>query len=210
MVETYDGVRVLIDPYNDTVGYTLPKELRADIVLLSHAHPGHNYTETIHGHPAIYQGPGLRECGWVKIRGINSFHDQLQGAQYGANTIFCWDMRAVKFCHLGDLGHLPDAATLKQIDSVDILFVPIGGKTTLDPERVEKLLGLINYKYAIPMKYKTKYNDLQPIALENFLKNKNNVIVPKPVNEFLLDRKTLAVKEKSIVAMEYVEPVEQK
>jgi len=205
MLETYDGVRVVIDPYNDNIGYSLPADLFADIVLVSHAHQGHSCISAIKKSPAVYQGAGYRECGWVKIKGLNSFHDEEQGKKYGLNTIFCWDMRAVKMCHLGDLGQEPDLETLKQIGNVDILFVPIGGRSTLEITKLEKLLTMINYKYLVPMKYKTRYNDREILSLADFLKGKNNVIFPSPQNEFIIDRQNLTIKEKTIIAMEYLE-----
>ncbi len=208
LVETYDGVRVIVDPFNDTVGYKFPKDLKADIALISHAHQAHSNLEAVSGTPAVFQGPGYRECGWVKIKGISAFHDDLNGTKYGPNTIFCWDMRAIKLCHLGDLGHLPDTEILKQIGPVDILFVPIGGKNTLDPEKVEKLLNTITYKYLIPMKYKTRYNPEQYISLGEFIKDRNNIIIPEPKNEFVINRQNLAVKDKQLIAMEYIEQTE--
>lgn len=205
LVETYDGVRVVIDPYNDTSGYTFPRDLKADIVLVSHTHPAHSCIEAVRGQPAVYQGPGYRECGWVKIKGLNSYHDNEQGKKYGGNTIFCWDMRAIKLCHLGDLGHLPDVDLLKQIGVVDILFVPIGGRHTLDLGDVENLLAQVKTKYIIPMKYRTKYNDREKNTLEDFLKTKKNVILANPRNEFVVDRKMMPGNERTIVSMEYIE-----
>lgn len=205
LIETYDGVRVVTDPYNDNVGYSLPKNLMSDIVLVSHSHQAHSCISAVNGNPAVYQGPGYRECGWVKIKGISSFHDNVKGEKYGSNTIFCWDMRAVKLCHLGDLGCIPDTEILKQIGVVDILFIPIGSRSTIDLEQAEKLIALLQCKYVIPMKYKTKYNDREKNTLVDFLKDKKNVIVPSPKNEFVLDRKNMAVKEKTILAMEYIE-----
>lgn len=206
LVETYDGVRIVIDPYNDNCGYTLPKDLKADILLVSHAHPAHCCLEAVGGTPAIYQGAGYRECGWVKIKGLNSFHDDMLGKKYGSNTIFCWDMRAVKLCHLGDLGHFPDPELLKQIGTVDIIFVPIGARNTLELTRLEELLQQLKVKYIIPMKYRTKYNEREKNSLSDFLKDKKNVILPVPRNEFVVDRKTMLEHERTIVALEYLEP----
>ena len=36
---------VLVDPCPDTTGYSLGK-IQADIVAISHAHPGHSYIDT--------------------------------------------------------------------------------------------------------------------------------------------------------------------
>ncbi|MDR1998276.1 MAG: MBL fold metallo-hydrolase, partial [Candidatus Margulisbacteria bacterium] len=126
LVQSSDGLRVLTDPYNAACGYVLPP-VEADIVLISHNHALHNCLEAVGGQPAVIQGEGYRELNWVKIRGIPAYHDKAAGAERGPNTIFCWDMRAIRFCHLGDLGHPLDAELLARIGPVDVLFFPIGG-----------------------------------------------------------------------------------
>jgi L-ascorbate metabolism protein UlaG (beta-lactamase superfamily) len=205
-IQSYEGVTVVTDPFNDNCGFSLPAQLKADIILVSHNHAAHNCAQAIPGKPAIIQGPGYRELGWVKIRGLKSYHDKVNGEKHGPNTIFCWDMRAVKLCHLGDLGHLPDKELVNQIGPVDVLFLPIGGGTVLGPEEAEKTLKLLNCKYIIPMHYKTKYNSQNfRYTLQDFLEGKKNILPVETKNEFVLSRGNLVAPEKTIVPLEYLE-----
>ncbi|MDC0977766.1 MBL fold metallo-hydrolase [bacterium] len=204
LFETYDGVKVITDPYNDSVGYTMPKIVEADVVLVSHAHPAHCCIDIVKGSPAIIQGEGQRELNWIKINGINSYHDSFNGKNLGINTIFCWDMRAVRFCHLGDLGHRLSERTISEIGKVDVLLIPIGGKTTVSLTEVEDLIEKIDCKYIIPMKYRTVENQEEINDLNDFIHNKKNIIVPKKKNEFRIDRKNITINKKKIVVLEYV------
>ncbi|GBR75692.1 putative Zn-dependent hydrolases of the beta-lactamase fold [Candidatus Termititenax persephonae] len=204
-VRSADGLRVLTDPYSDVLGYVLPRT-EADIVLISHNHAMHNCLEAVGGCPAVIQSDGYRELNWVKIRGIPSYHDKERGTRHGGNTIFCWDMQAVRFCHLGDLGCLPDVDLLAQIGPVDVLFFPIGGGRTLTPAEAVELLRLIPYKYAVPMHYRTKYNPRPQFGLAEFMERQKDIIIPCPQNVLSLRRQDCKGAPK-VVALTYL-PVE--
>jgi L-ascorbate metabolism protein UlaG (beta-lactamase superfamily) len=200
-IKSYEGVTIVTDPYHGDVGATLPP-LAADIVLISHAHAAHNCVEAIPGNPSVIQGPGVRELGWVKICGIETFHDRVHGKRLGKNTVFVWDMRAVKLCHLGDCGSV-SSDLAHEIGQVDILFVPIGGKNTLSPTDADQAIALIKPKYVIPMHYKTPYfRGNFDYTLAEFIKGKNNTIIPQH-NTFVLTKKNREPEQTQILALEY-------
>ena len=201
-VQSDDGLRVLTDPYSGVLGYVMPPT-EADIVLISHNHVMHNCLESVSGHPAVIQSEGYRELNWVKIRGIPSWHDKEQGARHGGNTIFCWDMQALRFCHLGDLGHLPNMDLLAQIGPVDVLFFPIGGGRTLNPDEADELLKQIPHAYAVPMHYRTKYNPRPQFGLEEFMRKQKDIIIPEPRNVLSLQRQDFK-NTRQIAALEYL------
>ena len=202
LVHSKDGLRVLTDPYGGASGYVLPRT-EADIVLISHNHVMHNCLESVDGQPAVIQGEGYRELNWVKIRGIPAYHDAVRGAERGLNTIFCWDMRAIRFCHLGDLGHKLDTDLLAQIGPVDVLFFPIGGGSVLDIEAASEMIAKIPHKYAIPMHYRTQYNSYPKYTLEEFITGQKDIIIPEPRNILKLKRQDFEDVQK-IVSMEYL------
>jgi L-ascorbate metabolism protein UlaG (beta-lactamase superfamily) len=55
-IETYWNLTVVIDPYNDKIGYEVP-DLTADLLLVSHEHADHNNVEAVKGQPIIVRGP---------------------------------------------------------------------------------------------------------------------------------------------------------
>ena len=77
-------------------------------------------------------GPGEYISQGVEIRGIRSYHDEQRGRLRGLNTIFCFTLDGIRVCHLGDLGHILSRAQLKAIGPVDLLFLPVGGRYTID------------------------------------------------------------------------------
>lgn len=54
-IESWWDLTVVIDPYNDKIGYEVP-ELTADLVLVTHEHGDHNNVEAVKGEPVVARG----------------------------------------------------------------------------------------------------------------------------------------------------------
>jgi L-ascorbate metabolism protein UlaG (beta-lactamase superfamily) len=160
---------VLIDPCPETTGYTLGK-VQADIVAISHAHPGHSYLDTLQeGYRAI-KGPGEYEIKDTYITGTGTFHDDAQGKKSGKNTVYVIEMEGVTLCHLGDLGHSLTPEVTGELGNINVLFVPVGGHSTIWAQAAADLVRNLNPGYVIPMHYKTEAEKADLEFAEKFLK----------------------------------------
>lgn len=148
------GKKIVIDPFDASVGYEL-YEGDADIVTLSHHHHDHDYTELIKGNPTIIDQAGSYNEQGINFVGIPSYHDKQQGAKRGKNVIFVYTIDGYKVCHLGDLGYELSDDEIKNIGDIDVLMIPVGGVYTIDAQEAAKLALRINGRYIIPMHYKT-------------------------------------------------------
>jgi len=174
-------VTVITDPYHPSLGYTLSK-LQADIVTLSHFHPGHCYTEAVTSEFKEVKGPGEYELKGAFITGIATWHDDAQGQELGKNTVYLLEMDGMALCHLGDLGHLPSSELVEDVGDIDVLFVPVGGVSTIGGSRAAEIVRRLTPKVVIPMHYKTETlaKELEPV--DKFLKEagvKETVSQPK-------------------------------
>ncbi len=161
-------VTLVTDPYNESIGYTLGKHA-ADIITLSHNHPGHNYVAGVEGSPKLLRGPGEYEVSDIFIRGISTFHDSEQGKSRGENTVYLIEMDEVKLCHLGDLGHILSPHQVEELGNVEVLLIPVGGVSTINAKEAAEVVRLLNPKAVIPMHYQTKVVGwLEPV--DRFLK----------------------------------------
>jgi L-ascorbate metabolism protein UlaG (beta-lactamase superfamily) len=147
-------VTVITDPYSLGLGYTLGK-VSAEIVTISHQHPGHSYVQGVSGEPRIIKGPGEYEAGGVLTVGVHTHHDNEKGGQRGKNTVYVIDVDDVIICHLGDIGHVLTAEQVADIDGVDVLLVPVGGASTIDAAQAAQIVRQLEPKIVIPMHYKT-------------------------------------------------------
>lgn len=153
-IKTKD-IFLVTDPFDATLNYPWPKPA-ASIVTVSHLHPGHNNPAGVEGNPRVVNRPGEYEIKGVLIVGIPTFHDAAQGANRGRNTAFLMEMEDLKLCHLGDLGHALSSRQIEELSGVDVLFVPVGGVSTVDAKGAAEIVRLLNPKIVIPMHYQTQ------------------------------------------------------
>jgi len=184
LLETAAGTRILIDPYNEQVGYPI-RPVPADVVLISHEHFDHNYLAMATGSPRVIRG--LREEGreWADVREtvdgieistVRTYHDETQGSQRGKNAMFLVRADGLGLLHAGDLGHPLDPGTIAQVGRVDVFMVPVGGYYTIDAATANRVIEQLSPRVVIPMHYRTEVNPDWPIApLDPFLQGKANV-----------------------------------
>lgn len=164
-------ISLVIDPYDPKIGYKFPKQ-EADIVLVTHEHYDHNYIDGVSGYKLLINGAGEYEKSDVYINGIHSFHDDKSGSDRGKNTIYSINIDGFNLVHLGDLGHDLSKDILEDLpDNIDLLFIPVGGKYTINPSVASKVISSLEPSIVIPMHYQT--DDLTGVegleSLDKFL-----------------------------------------
>jgi len=175
LLEGEEGITILLDPFfEDSVGYPLPK-LKADMVMISHDHTDHNNASAGGSNSQVIFGPGEYSSLGLEIRGIRSFHDQKKGRLRGENTIFCFELEGIRICHLGDLGHILSPSQISEIGPVDLLFLPVGGRYTIDSEVADEVMRQIHPALVVPMHYRTGKLGFELDGVDEFLKGKKEV-----------------------------------
>lgn len=161
MVITNHGLDCFKLKYGDTtVAFNPPAEdsdldehrFGADIVMQSIRHPdyaGGHLLSAGDKDPVVLNGPGEYEISGISIDGIASdahYDDQKQ-----INTIFVFRMQDMDICFIGPIASkdLPPGAQ-ELMESIDLLFVPIGGEPTLTPSDAYKLAVQIEPAIVIP------------------------------------------------------------
>lgn len=186
-VTTAKGSSIILDPYGVNLRYAFP-QLAADIVVISHEHQDHNASWRVGGNPWVVKRTSdfpvehevaiKRTSDKVLFYGIPTYHDKFAGRRRGPNTVWHWYDDGVHFCHLGDLGHLLTDAQLKQLDYVDVLFLPVGGCCTLEPTEAALVVNQLSPKLVFPMHYKTPMVDNTELCkepLDSFLSRMDNI-----------------------------------
>ncbi len=162
-------VTVLMDPVSPETGYS-PAKQRADIVTVSHPHPGHRYLELVRPGYRLVEGPGEYEIKGTFITGIRTYHDEERGARLGKNTVYIVDLDGVQICHLGDLGHVLNDEQAELLSEVDVLLVPVGGGSTLDADRAVEVVGQIEPHIVIPLQFRTEQGDRERDPVDRFMR----------------------------------------
>jgi len=155
---------IITDPCHPDLGYRLG-EPEADIVTMSHFHPGHSYIEGVANDPRQIKSPGEYEIGGVFITGVASFHDDKKGEVRGKNTIYIIEMDDITLCHLGDLGHPLHSHLIEEIGDIGILFLPVGEVSTIPIDTAAEIVRQLEPHIVILMHYKTEVftGNLSPV-----------------------------------------------
>jgi len=148
---------IVIDPFDETVGYGRLR-LFADALLVTHNHFDHNFRQGVK--PRLkdldqVQSSGTYTVGGgLQVTGIPSAHDKEGGEINGPNTIYMFVMGGLRCVHLGDLGTpaLTDFQK-KMIGKVDVLFIPVGGVTTLDADEAKHVIDELKPSVVFPMHF---------------------------------------------------------
>ncbi len=145
---------LVTDPPSPSTGYSVSR-ISADIITISHDHPGHSYVKAVSGEPRVIDGPGEYEVKQALITGVGTFHDRERGKLLGRNTAYLITIDDIHICHLGDLGDVLTDRAQEALNGADILLVPVGGGNALDAERATEVIAQIEPRIIIPMHYAT-------------------------------------------------------
>lgn len=189
-----------MDPYD-------PKEIglrgptaKDDLVLMSASVQSKAVLERFTDGAFIVRGPGEYEKKGIAVRGIQAFQDSVQGKELGLCTIFVIVADEISICHLGALGQ--ETLTDEQIEAIgdpDILIIPVGGQSALDPKAAAALATKIEPKIIIPVQYAVAGAAYEAEKLEKFVKE-----IGLPVQKtdtFRIQKKQLPVDQTTLVVL---------
>jgi L-ascorbate metabolism protein UlaG (beta-lactamase superfamily) len=195
-LKSEEGLSLLLDPFHESdVGYVMPV-IESDIVIMSHDHLDHNNVDAAGSDPDVIFDHGHYISMGMDITGIKSYHDAKRGKLRGENTIFCFVLDGIRVCHLGDLGHTLTPSQVKAIGPVDLLFLPVGGRYTIDAAGANKVMKQLHPKVALPMHYRTGALGFELDPVDDFLKGRETVT---PQESLQLTKEDLLGKDRVVL-----------
>ena len=209
MIITYLGREAVKIQYGDLViGFNPPaktspfkiNKFGADIALETIPHEDMcGGSELTYGDkkPFVVSGPGEYEVNSIFIKGIagESSYDIEKGDAKLINTIYSLTVEGINMLYLGAQdGALPKDSS-EVLDSVDILFLPIGGKGVLEAKEAYKLAMNIEPKIIIPIHFDGKKDE----ALSAFLKEAGDH--SEPIDKLTIKKKDLDGKNGDIIVL---------
>jgi len=156
-------VRLITDPFEPVLGLRI-FPLNGDIVVLSSKDPRHRYLKIVKGKPFVIEEPGEYELKDIFIQAF-----PLQDRKEEKN-IFLIKMEEISLLHLGIFKNKFSQEQIEVFEGVDILTLPVGGKTVIDAERASEIIREISPKIILPMYYKLPGLKEQLDPLEKFCK----------------------------------------
>lgn len=178
MLTAENGTKIVTDLYHNMLGYKLP-EIDAHIVTTSHDHFDHNNVGAVKGDFVHIKDSGTLLQKGIGIKGVQTFHDNVSGAERGKNIVYIFTLDGLNVCHCGDLGHLLNLEQINEIGRVDILLLPIGGRSVLEASSSFSMLDSISLSFSDEFLASAAYSGVTA----NKLKSVNAVMIDP--NNFL-------------------------
>lgn len=174
----------------------------ADIAIVPMNTPEYAGTDAVtYGdkEPFIIDGPGEYEIGGIMVRGYGAKGMDEKGTLNKINTIYTFDFDGMNIWYMGALADNEISVEARQaIGDVDVLFIPIGGKTVLEAQAAHKLAVSFAPKIIIPLDYGS---DQDKDALAQFLKSAGSEKI-SPVDKLTIKSRDLSGKTLEVVVLE--------
>lgn len=188
-LQTKDVV-VLIDPPGTATGLK-PTKQAANIVALTQV-DGRD-AKSVSGNPFLIDAPGEYERQNVFAYGLTLPGDP-------GRVHWRFEAEELSLGHLGSLNHPIENGDLATLEGVDILFVPVGGKSVLDAEAAAALISQIEPRIVVPIQFKCPgstagYADVAPFLKE--MGSKTN----QPIDKLKIVKKDLPAEETNVVVL---------
>ncbi len=148
------GILYLTDPYDDSVGFTPLKNVKADYVTVSHSHYDHCYTAGLCGKYELISAPGTIKTPDGQIEGLVIPHDDKGGKLRGLCIAYKFTIDGIIVCHLADIGEAKNKALIDFAKGCDVLMLPIGGTYTIEAKEAQHYTEQIAPHIVVPMHYK--------------------------------------------------------
>jgi len=155
------GITVVVNPFDPNyLRYPRPKDLEADVLLVTNENSATNHTDLVTNAPQIFRsttGIGSNRASGMLIRGVPTFLEPGRELIVGLNTSYSWSMDGVQFCHLGNIRYPLDRSEVLKLGDIDVLFLPVGAPEELTNAERKKLIEQLQPKIIVPMGYRTRY-----------------------------------------------------
>ncbi len=171
----------------------------ADIAFVPLNHPDTNGIEQVGRggkEPFVVQGPGEYEVQGVPVAGYPSISNY--GKEKRVNTMYVVNFDSMTVLYLGALNEekLPTEIA-EDLESIDILFVPIGGNGVLGPHEAQKLVVNLEPHIVIPIFWgEVGEKDALKVFLKEYGEEES-----KPVDKFTIKAKEAATMEGDAVVI---------
>lgn len=185
---------IITDPFDKKSGLTPPRGSADILILAQKTNPLYSAVSGISGNPFTITNPGGYNTKEITVTGLPLEQDG------GFLTIYLIESENVKILNLGHL----QSFTLKEEDleslgDIDILILPVGGKSVMDAAAAAKAVSQIEPKIVIPSHYEIPGLKLPADKPDKFLKDlgaKN-----QPEEKLSVKKKDLLLLETTQVAL---------
>jgi hypothetical protein len=171
-----------------------PTNFGADVAFIPLNHPDMNGAEEAgrgDKQPFVITGPGEYEIKDITALGFGSTSEY--GGESRINTIYSVTFDGLTVLYAGAIGTMTLPKDIEEMDSPDVLIVPVGNEGALTPAEAQKLAVNLEAKIVIPVGHDEK-------SLKLFLKEAG-AEGTKAEEKLTIKKKDVAGKENEVVVL---------
>ncbi len=187
---------ILADPFGPNLGLSAPR-IQADILLFADsANPQRE--QAMKGHGFIIHGPGEYEVGGVHIVGLGL--EQEAGKEKELHTVYVVSAEGLTVGFLGGLRRPMTEQELDEIQDIDVLFVPVGGKTVVNAEQALEMVSEVEPRVVVPYYFRTPglKTALEPVDAFTKQVGKKDIVAEE---KFKITKKELPESDMQVVVL---------
>ena len=176
-ITSEEGVVIAIDPI-EIGGFGGPSEegrIWADIAIMTGRDGKEGGLRSLKGDPIKIEGPGQQEIKGIRITGFSCPSIKQKEDGEPGITVFRLDMDGLKVAHMGLLGHVPGPDFRKEMGTVDVLFLPVGGYGTVNAVQAGEVVEVFEPRVVIPMHRPSGSMGFEMEKVDVFLQGKKGV-----------------------------------
>lgn len=185
---------IVLGPVSKASKNFKPTNFGADVAFISLNHVDMNGSDEAgrgDKQPFVIFGPGEYEVKEITASGYPA--GSMYEKEGRINTVYSIHFDGLSVLYLGALGDMDLPSEVLEMDSPDILIIPVGGDGTLSAAEAEKLAVKLEAKVVIPILYDDK-------SLKTFLKEAGSEGT-KPVDKLTLKPRDIAGKQGEVVVL---------
>ncbi len=184
---------VLTNLLDDSSGLKLPSGSTSDLVISSSPASEQKIKTIIkpvkREETFVIDRPGEYEVGGLFVLGIG-FKSKI--------TVYVVTIDDLRIGFLGSLTDKLSDKQLEELDGVDILLLPVGGKPYIDSKQANFLIDKIQPSFVIPMAYKMPGLKIDLETVDEFLKEVG-VQDTKAIDKLLVSKESLPLEREIVV-----------
>ena len=113
--------------------------------------------------------PGEYDAFGINVRGIQL---KKESAESFIKTIYLADFEDIRLCFLGHISDMLEPAEMEELENIDALFIPAGGKPFIQQDKAIKLINQLEPKVVIPSFYKDIKQFMKEFGKKSELRDK--------------------------------------
>lgn len=191
-----DGQRsALLDPYSPKKYGLRGPQFKASVILLTNTDDVKAVKPKIKEKSFLVHGPGEYEVSGIIVYGVMSLKNK------EPLIIYHFEIGGIKFGALGEINRALTDKEIEALDGVEVLFVPVGGKSVINTEGAIEIMNALEPKIVIPSCFKVPKLKADIFSIDPFLKGVGKKQVER-VNKLSLKSSFLPDEGVKIIVLE--------